>query len=51
MLVVQGESDRFGIPPGAPGRTVVRIRGDHGLRSDAAGLTAAVRGWLADLLD
>jgi predicted alpha/beta-hydrolase family hydrolase len=47
VLVVQGESDPFGMPPEAPGREVVRLKGNHSLRSDKAGLTAAVREWLS----
>ena len=47
VLIVQGESDPFGMPPEAPGRTVVRLRGNHGLKSDAPGLRAAVREFLA----
>ena len=34
MLVVQGESDPFGMPPDAPDRTVARVKGDHGLKAD-----------------
>jgi len=45
-LVVQGESDRFGIPPPGPSRTVVRVPGDHGLKADLDAVRAAVRGWL-----
>jgi uncharacterized protein len=48
-LVVQGENDRFGMPEPGPSRTVVRVRGDHRLASDAAGLRAAVAGWLPTL--
>jgi predicted alpha/beta-hydrolase family hydrolase len=48
-LVVQGESDPFGMPPARPNRTVVRVRGDHSLRSDLEAVTAAVRSWLAEL--
>ena len=33
VLVVQGESDPFGMPPAAPRRTVVRIKGTHSLTS------------------
>jgi uncharacterized protein len=47
VLVVQGERDPFGCPESAPGRDVVVLRGDHSLRSDRAGLTAAVTDWLA----
>jgi predicted alpha/beta-hydrolase family hydrolase len=47
VLVVQGESDPFGMPPEAPGRAVVRLRGNHSLRSDMPGLRAAVRDFLS----
>lgn len=50
VLIVQGVNDRFGMPPAAPGREVVQIRGDHSLRSDRAAVAAAVRGWLARVL-
>ena len=50
-LVVQGEHDRFGIPPEAPGRTVAVVRGDHALRSDLETISDAVRTWLSTLLD
>jgi predicted alpha/beta-hydrolase family hydrolase len=46
VLVVQGESDPFGMPPGGPGREIVRLKGNHSLRSDREGLRSAVRGWL-----
>jgi uncharacterized protein len=46
VLIVQGESDPFGMPPPAPGREVVAIKGNHSLRSDKAALDAAVRRWL-----
>jgi hypothetical protein len=46
VLVVQGVSDPFGMPPDAPGREVVRLKGDHSLAGDFDGLTAAVREWL-----
>ena len=46
VLIVQGESDPFGMPPEAPSREVVRLRGNHGLKSDRPGLRAAVGGWL-----
>ena len=45
-LIVQGESDPFGMPPPGPRREVVRLRGNHGLRSDAPGLREAVGRWL-----
>lgn len=49
VLVVQGASDPFGMPPEAPGRTLVRLRGNHSLKSDMPGLRDAVGGWLTDL--
>ncbi len=49
VLVVQGERDPFGMPPGAPGRTVVRVPGDHALRR-APEVGQAVEPWLATLI-
>ncbi len=49
-LVVPGERDRFGMPPSSALRTVVRVRGDHGLKADLDAVGAAVRTWLAELL-
>ena len=46
VLVVQGESDRFGMPPPGPHREVVKVRGDHALRADPDAVAAAVRNWL-----
>jgi uncharacterized protein len=45
-LVVQGERDPFGMPPGAARRTVVQVPGNHSLRTDLDAVAAAVRGWL-----
>jgi uncharacterized protein len=45
-LVVQGESDPFGMPPDGRGRKVVRVPGNHSLRSTGA-VAAAVSEWLA----
>jgi hypothetical protein len=50
VLVVQGTGDRFGMPEEAPSRRVVRVRGDHSLRSDSAAVGRAVSAWLAELL-
>ena len=50
ILVVQGERDPFGRPDPAPGREVVLLRGDHGLKSDTPGLRAAVASWLPKVL-
>ena len=47
VLVVQGVNDRFGMPAGRPGRTVVQVAGDHALRRDPAAVSAAVGDWLA----
>ena len=49
VLVVQGTSDPFGMPPAAPGRTVVEQPGNHSLKGDLEGLQAAVREWLPKL--
>ena len=49
MLVIQGERDQFGVPAAAAGRTVVKVRGDHSLRSDPAAVASAVGSWLAEL--
>jgi uncharacterized protein len=46
VLVVQGESDPFGMPTGAPDREVARVRGNHGLKADLDTLGDAVRRWL-----
>ena len=50
LLVVQGERDRFGMPEPAVVRRVAVVRGDHGLKSDAAAVAAAIDGWLEELL-
>ncbi len=48
-LVVQGERDRFGMPPPSDAREVVKVRGDHGLKSDLEAVESAVRAWLGSL--
>jgi uncharacterized protein len=45
-LVVQGERDRFGMPPAGPVREVVQVPGDHGLKADLTAVAAAVGAWL-----
>ena len=50
-LVVQGERDRFGLPPGSALRTVVTVSGDHSLRSDLPAVAAAVGAWLHRVVD
>jgi hypothetical protein len=47
VLVVQGESDPFGMPPPGERRTVVKVRGNHSLSSDVVTLRTAVGQWLA----
>jgi uncharacterized protein len=49
MLIVQGESDRFGMPKPGPNREVVQVKGDHSLRSDREAVSIAVGKWLAKL--
>jgi uncharacterized protein len=46
VLVVQGDSDPFGMPPPAAGREVVTLPGNHSLKGDLDALAAAVREWL-----
>jgi uncharacterized protein len=46
MLIVQGDRDRFGIPPAARRRTVVEVPGDHGLKKDLDAVADAVGSWL-----
>jgi hypothetical protein len=47
VLVVQGESDPFGMPPAGPDRAVVRVKGNHSLSGDLNAVRAAVGDWLA----
>jgi uncharacterized protein len=49
VLIVQGESDRFGMPPAGPKRDVVKVAGDHGLKADAGAVAGAVGTWLRAL--
>jgi uncharacterized protein len=46
-LVVQGERDRFGMPPSGPNREVAKVPGDHNLKADLDAVTGAVREWLS----
>lgn len=46
VLIVQGTSDPFGMPPEAENRRVVKLKGNHSLRSDVNGVRAAVREFL-----
>ena len=45
-LVVQGDRDRFGMPPAGKRRTVTEVPGDHGLKKDVDAVADAVRAWL-----
>jgi len=47
VLIVQGESDPFGMPPEGPDRTVVKVKGNHSLSSDMPTLGQAVARWLS----
>ena len=47
VLVVQGESDPFGMPGPAPNRTVVTVAGNHSLKADPEAVGGAVRDWLS----
>ncbi len=49
VLIVQGRNDRFGIPDPAPGREVVQVAGDHGLKKDLPVVAEAAADWLAKL--
>lgn len=46
VLVIQGATDPYGVPPAAPGREVVVVPGDHGLKKDLPAVAAAVTRWL-----
>jgi predicted alpha/beta-hydrolase family hydrolase len=49
VLVIQGQSDPFGMPKPAANRTVVTVAGNHSLRSDLAAIRTAVSEWLAQV--
>ena len=51
ILVVQGESDPFGVPPPGKLRDIVLVRGNHSLRTDLDAVAAAVREWLARIVE
>lgn len=46
VLIVQGASDPFGMPPEGPNRRVVTVKGNHSLSGDMPALGAAVGEWL-----
>jgi uncharacterized protein len=47
VLVIQGESDPFGLPPAAPGREVVVVPGNHSFSRPLTGVVEAAREWLS----
>jgi predicted alpha/beta-hydrolase family hydrolase len=49
-LVVQGESDPFGMPTAGASREVAVVAGNHGLKSDLDGVRAAIESWLPGVL-
>jgi uncharacterized protein len=49
VLIVQGESDPFGMPPEAANRRVVRVKGNHSLSGDMPAVGAAVGEFLRAL--
>jgi predicted alpha/beta-hydrolase family hydrolase len=46
VLIVQGRSDPFGMPPAGPDREIVTVPGNHSLTGDLATLAEAVTAWL-----
>ncbi|MFI7675323.1 alpha/beta family hydrolase [Actinophytocola sp. NPDC049390] len=49
-LVVQGESDPFGMPDPGHHREIVVFPGDHSLKRDAKGISRTVEEWLGRIL-
>ena len=49
-LVVQGESDPFGMPVATPGHDVVTVAGNHSLKADLDAVGEAVETWLARIV-
>jgi predicted alpha/beta-hydrolase family hydrolase len=49
VLVVQGQSDPFGMPEPGENRTVVTVAGNHSLRSDLTAVRTAIAEWLAQV--
>jgi predicted alpha/beta-hydrolase family hydrolase len=49
VLIVQGESDPFGMPPAGPGRTVIKVAGNHSLTGNLEAVRTAVADWLAQV--
>ena len=49
VLVVQGQSDPFGMPAGGPGKEIVVVAGNHGLKKDLDAVGEAVARWLGQI--
>jgi predicted alpha/beta-hydrolase family hydrolase len=49
-LVIQGESDPFGMPGPGHHREIVVWPGDHSLKRDATGISRTVEEWLGRIL-
>jgi predicted alpha/beta-hydrolase family hydrolase len=47
VLIVQGASDPFGMPPEGPDRTVAVVKGNHSLSGDMQAVGEAIREWLS----
>lgn len=48
VLIVQGSSDPFGMPPDGTGRTVTAVPGDHGLKASAGRAGELIAQWLSE---
>lgn len=51
VLVIQGTSDPFGMPPEAPSRQVVAVPDNHSLAGSRDAVAQAVADWLSRTLD
>jgi predicted alpha/beta-hydrolase family hydrolase len=49
VLVIQGESDAFGMPPAGPNRRVAVVPGTHSFTRGLTGVVEAAREWLAQI--
>jgi len=50
VLVVQGESDPFGMPRGGSNVEIAPVAGNHSLKSDISAVGGAVAAWLGRIL-
>nr|MBA3843056.1 alpha/beta hydrolase [Actinomycetota bacterium] len=50
LLVVQGVNDPFGVPRPSVHRTVIKVAGNHSLRSGLAAIGQGIDGWLREVL-